>query len=219
MEASRSTTDAERRALDTYVKLVRAAAAVEATVHRPLAEAGLTISQFGVLEALLHLGPMSQGALARKILKSPANLTTVLDNLGRRSLIHRRRDDDDRRVVLVQLTDAGETLVATIFPQHARRVAKAFGTLNLAEQDTLAQLCRELGLAQADHGSQHGREPSAAQPVREPSAAQPVMVDPGTPDPTTPYDPARATDAASVQAGVQAAVQAAVKAAVKEEYP
>lgn len=174
MEPSRSTTDAERRSLDAYVKLARAAAAVEATVHRPLAEAGLTISQFGVLEALLHLGPMSQGALARKILKSPANLTTVLDNLGRRSLIQRRRDDGDRRVVLVHLTDAGEALVTTLFPRHAHRVAQAFGALSPTQQDTLAHLCRELGLAQAHPSGQRSG------------------------DPTDPYDPARPTDAAGV---------------------
>lgn len=170
MEPSRSTSDAERRALDAYVKLARAAAAVEATVHRPLAEAGITISQFGVLEALLHLGPMSQGALARKILKSPANLTTVLDNLGRRSLIQRRRDDGDRRVVLVQLTDAGETLVASLFPQHARRVAQAFATLSPPQQDSLAHLCRELGLAQtraADPTDPYDPRPEGAAGVQE----------------------------------------------------
>jgi len=189
VEPSRSTPDAERRSLDAYVKLARAAAAVEATVHRPLAQAGLTISQFGVLEALLHLGPMSQGALARKILKSPANLTTVLDNLGRRSLIQRRRDDGDRRVVLVQLTDAGETLVASLFPHHARHVAQAFSTLSPAQQDTLAHLCRELGLAQAQLDAQRTSDRSTARHATTETAAS---------GPTEPYEPARPTGAPGV---------------------
>src|SRR6056297_1878874 len=106
----------EIRALDAYVKLSRAAAAVEASVNRPLAAAGLTLSQFGVLEALWHLGPLSPGALARKILKSPANLTTVLDNLERRELIARSRDASDRRVTIVALTDDGRAHIAALFP-------------------------------------------------------------------------------------------------------
>ena len=189
MDPSPPTPDAQRRALDAYVKLVRAAGAVEAAVHRPLARAGLTISQFGVLEALLHLGPMSQGALARKILKSPANLTTVLDNLGRRELIRRRRDVGDRRIVLVQLTDAGEALVASLFPEHARRVEQAFEALDPDEVDTLGRLCRELGLAQAVPGDRTGRGPDATRPATP---------DPAATDPTTPHPPARPIDAAGV---------------------
>jgi len=158
-------------------------------VHRPLAEAGLTISQFGVLEALLHLGPMPQGALARKILKSPANLTTVLDNLARRDLIRRRRDVGDRRIVLVQLTDAGEALVASLFPEHARRVAQAFEALDPAQLDTLGRLCRELGLAQAAPGDRTGRAAGAARPT---------TADPAAADPTTPHQLARAAGAAGV---------------------
>jgi len=188
VDPSPATPDAQRRALDAYVKLARAAAAVEAAVHRPLARAGLTISQFGVLEALLHLGPMSQGALARKILKSPANLTTVLDNLGRRDLIRRRRDVGDRRIVLVQLTDAGEALVASLFPDHARRVEQAFEALDPDELDTLGRLCRELGLAQAVPGDRTGRGTDA-----------PRLAAPGPPaTDTTPHPPASPIDAAGV---------------------
>lgn len=209
MDPSSSTSDAERRALDAYVKLARAAAAVETTVHRPLAEAGLTISQFGVLEALLHLGPMSQGALARKILKSPANLTTVLDNLGRRDLIRRRRDLGDRRIVLVQLTGAGEALVASLFPKHARRVAQAFEALDPDELDTLGRLCRELGLAQAEPAGRPGRDPAATRPATADAGSSGTSRSgtgssgtgssgTGVSDPTTPYDPARPADAAGV---------------------
>jgi len=140
----------EIRALDAYVKLSRAAAAVEASVNRPLAAAGLTLSQFGVLEALWHLGPLSPGALARKILKSPANLTTVLDNLERRELIARSRDASDRRVTIVALTDEGRARIAALFPAHVQRVVDAFAPLSAEQQEALADLCRTLGRAQED---------------------------------------------------------------------
>ena len=138
------------RALDAYVKLSRAAAAVEAPVNRHLADAGLTLSQFGVLEALWHLGPLSPGALARKILKSPANLTTVLDNLERCDLIARSRDAGDRRVTIVSLTDEGRARVAALFPSHVERVVDAFAPLSAEQQEALADLCRTLGRAQED---------------------------------------------------------------------
>ena len=152
----------EIRALDAYVKLSRAAAAVEAAVNKHLADAGLTLSQFGVLEALWHLGPLSQGALARKILKSPANLTTVLDNLERRGLILRRRDPRDRRVLIVEPTDAGAERIARLFPHHVQRVVEAFSVLDHHEQHQLGRLCRQLGRAQSAGARAPRSDPDAA---------------------------------------------------------
>lgn len=136
------------RALSAYVKLMRAADSVTARVHRHLAAHGLSVSQFGALEALLHLGPMCQRDIARKLLKSDGNLTVVLAHLERRRLVSRRRDPQDRRQVLVELTPAGRVLVEEVFPAHAREIAAALGALDDGEQETLAALCRKLGLAQ-----------------------------------------------------------------------
>jgi MarR family transcriptional regulator, 2-MHQ and catechol-resistance regulon repressor len=76
-----------RLALDTYIKLTRANSAFEARMlsHGDLGH--LTISQFGVLEVLYHLGPQCQGALSQKLLKSTGNMTLVLDNLEKRKLV------------------------------------------------------------------------------------------------------------------------------------
>jgi MarR family 2-MHQ and catechol resistance regulon transcriptional repressor len=138
----------ERRALDAYIKLARAAAAAEASINRHLADVGLTTSQFGVLEALWHLGPLSLGQLADKILKSSGNLTLVVDNLVKRGLVTRSRSDRDRRVVTAVLTPEGESAIAELFPRHVERVVSAFEGLSATEQETLARLCRKLGLAQ-----------------------------------------------------------------------
>jgi MarR family 2-MHQ and catechol resistance regulon transcriptional repressor len=138
----------ERRALDPYIKLARAPATAEATINRHLTDAGLTTSQFGVLEALWHLGPLSLGQLADKILKSNGNLTFVVDNLAKRGLVTRARSERDRRVVTAALTAEGERLIAGLFPRHVERVVATFVELSAAEQETLARLCRKLGLAQ-----------------------------------------------------------------------
>ena len=95
----------EAIALSTYVKLMRAAESLTARVHKHLASVGLTISQFGVLEALYHVGPLSQRDLGRKILRSSGNITLVIDNLEKRSLVKRKRNRADRRFFIVHLTD------------------------------------------------------------------------------------------------------------------
>jgi MarR family 2-MHQ and catechol resistance regulon transcriptional repressor len=135
----------EKRALGAYVKLMRAAETVTANAQRHFARIGLTTSQFGVLEALYHLGPLYQRDLARKILKSSGNLTTVIDNLEKRGLVQRRQSAEDRRFVAVHLTEAGERLIRESFPRHAAGIVAELGVLTPAEQEELGRLCRKLG--------------------------------------------------------------------------
>ncbi|MBB5233344.1 MarR family winged helix-turn-helix transcriptional regulator [Deinococcus budaensis] len=135
----------ERAALDAYIKLWRAAHAVEVAAHRHLTDHGLTVSQFGVLEALHHLGPLSQRQLAGKILRSSGNLTMVIDNLERGQLVRRERDPGDRRVINVFLTPGGEALVARVLPDHVRGIREVFAGLDPEELAQLAALSRKLG--------------------------------------------------------------------------
>lgn len=137
-------TTQERLALRTFVKLVRAANALSARLNRPLTDAGLTESQFGVLEALLHLGPLHQRELAGKILRTHGNVTLVVDQLEARGLVRRERGVADRRYIKVHLTVEGEALVRGIFPGHAARLAEELAVLGEAEQRELGQLCRRL---------------------------------------------------------------------------
>jgi MarR family 2-MHQ and catechol resistance regulon transcriptional repressor len=108
----------------------------------------LTWSQFGVLEALFHLGPLHQQDVAAKILKSAGNLTLVVDNLVKQGLVERSRDKEDRRYVTICLTEAGRRLMQEIFPKHVEHVVEAASVLTPSEQRQLAGLCRKLGLAQ-----------------------------------------------------------------------
>jgi MarR family 2-MHQ and catechol resistance regulon transcriptional repressor len=136
----------EVRALNAFITLLRAGDAVAADVNRALAERGLTPSQFGVLEALFHLGPLCQGDLADKLLRSGASVTSVVEGLEKRGMVVRQRTEEDRRFVRVALTGKGRKLIAGIFPGHARAVARRFGVLEPGEQDELRRLCRKLGL-------------------------------------------------------------------------
>lgn len=142
-------TAAESRALDTYIKLRRAVNAVNRPESEQMRVAGLTESQFGVLEALLHLGPLCQRELASKVLKSAGNMTTVVDNLQRRGLVERKREADDRRVVTVSLTGRGEAVIRDAFPRVVTALVGAFSVLTAGEQKQLAALCRRLGTAES----------------------------------------------------------------------
>jgi MarR family transcriptional regulator, 2-MHQ and catechol-resistance regulon repressor len=135
----------EMLALNTFIKLMRAGDAVLSRVHRHLDEWGLTISQFGVLDALLHLGAMSQKELADKILRSSGNLTMVIGNLEKRGLVRRERSVSDRRVLLVYLTTEGESLINEVFPKHVEIIKEEFSILTLEEKIELGNLCGILG--------------------------------------------------------------------------
>lgn len=138
-------------ALDTFVKLMRASGTVASRLYAPVQrDHGMTESQLGVLEALLHLGPMPQTALCGKLLKSGSNLTTVVDNLEARGWVRRVRDAADRRVQVVHLTAAGRKAITAAFPAHVERLARCMGALTREEQRELGRLCRKLGLATAE---------------------------------------------------------------------
>jgi len=137
--------DNQRCALNTYVKLMRATNWTSSQIHRHLQEDNLTQSQFAVLEALYHLGPLCQGELVEKILKSNANLTTVVDSLEKKSLVLRDRSGSDRRRVTVRLTESGTELIARVFPRHAEIVEQQLSVLSSEEQTSLATLLKKLG--------------------------------------------------------------------------
>lgn len=136
----------EVRALNAYIKLMRASESVSARIHGHLVDAGLTMSQFGVMEALYHLGPLSQGELAKKILKSSGNMTMIIDNLEKRGLVKRERKAEDRRFYAVQLTAEGDRLIGSIFPRHAAKIIEEMNVLTGTEQEELSRLCRKVGL-------------------------------------------------------------------------
>jgi MarR family 2-MHQ and catechol resistance regulon transcriptional repressor len=135
----------EQQTLDAYIKLMRASEAVNAQLAPIIRKAGLTVSQFGTLEALHFLGPLRQHEIGLKILKSSGNITMVIDHLEQTGLVERTRNTDDRRCVTVSLTESGERLIAEVYPAVAARIVETFVVLEPEEQSMLGQLCRKLG--------------------------------------------------------------------------
>lgn len=148
---SRRPVDANPAALAGFIKLLRAADSVAGRVHTALPE-GLTVTQFAVLEALLHLGPLCHSELAAKVLKSTGNLTLVVKNLEKSGWVKRERQEDDNRFVKVALTPSGSRLIRDLFPKVAEAISREFSVLDATELETLSRLCKKLGV---------GRVPSA----------------------------------------------------------
>jgi MarR family 2-MHQ and catechol resistance regulon transcriptional repressor len=145
-------TTKEVLALNTFIKLNRAAETVGNRLHQGNTLEGLTGSQFGVLEALYHLGPMCAGEISSKLLKSGGNTTLVIDNLEKQGLVRRERDANDRRMVIVSLTPEGETLISRVFPEHLAAIVAEMNCLTPDEQKTLGALCRKLGKKECSGG-------------------------------------------------------------------
>lgn len=131
--------------LSTYIKLVRAAESVSTRAHKHLSKVKLSFGQFAVIEALYQLGCMCQKDLAAKILKTPRNITMIVDNLEKRKIVKRERNKGDRRYWDIHLTKIGEQLFEETFPRHLKGLHKEMGILNNDELKILGDLCRIIG--------------------------------------------------------------------------
>ena len=140
-------------ALDTFIKFTRAANALENRLVRRGNMQDLTMSQFGVMETLYHLGPLCQGAISAKLLRSSGNITLVIDNLEKNGLVERKRDTGDRRQVTISLTPKGEALIKVIFPRQAATITDEFDVLSAEEQTELGRLCKKLGIGKPETSS------------------------------------------------------------------
>jgi MarR family 2-MHQ and catechol resistance regulon transcriptional repressor len=149
-------TKTELRALNAYINVTRAGNTLESAMAAQLAAQGLSISQFGALEALYHLGPLCQHEIAAKLLKSGGNITMVISNLEKQGWIKRQRVRKDRRLLRIHLTPAGRRHIAKILPPHVAAITGIMRNLSDREQESLRTLCRKLGRGTQKVLSGHG---------------------------------------------------------------
>lgn len=138
--------ESEKRTLNAFIKLTRAADALNNRLNKHLADANITVSQFGALETLYHIGPLNQRSIGEKILKSGGNITMVIDNLEKSGYVKRKQDPTDKRAVLIELTPAGTKFIKGFFPKHLERIKEEFEILTEDEKVKLASLCKIIGL-------------------------------------------------------------------------
>ncbi|VAX21566.1 hypothetical protein MNBD_NITROSPINAE01-1846 [hydrothermal vent metagenome] len=135
----------EVSALNIFIKLSRCVESVMSELSPTLSKAGLTVSQFGIMESIYHLGPMCQKELASKILKSGGNITLVVDNLAKQGYVKRIRSEQDRRYSTVHLTAAGRRKISALFPKIVEKIVERMGTLTQKEQKAIGPILKKLG--------------------------------------------------------------------------
>lgn len=138
----------EVAALNTFIKLTRATDTINSSINNFLVKKGFTESQFRALDALYHLGPLSQKSLGQKLHKSGGNITMVIDNLEKRNYVKRKRGIEDRRQFLVHLTKKGGNQIKEIMPSLINILTEEFKILSKAEQNELQILLKKVGLKQ-----------------------------------------------------------------------
>lgn len=108
-------------------------------------ETGLGDSDFRVLEALLHKGPLPVNTVGPKVWLTPGSISVAVDRLVKKGLVARKDDAKDRRVRRVELTPRGRALITRGFGTHAAAMEKASSVLSETERLTLMRLLKKLG--------------------------------------------------------------------------
>ncbi len=149
--APREWTDEQDTALRLRVTLDRCHSTCDKAIADETKEYGLTWSQLRTLEALYHLGPLSLGELADKLLVTGGNVTYVMDRLEEQGLAYRDRCPNDRRLIRAKLTPAGRALLADVVPGYFDFIEHLSRHLTTEEQETLGNLLKRLGKGIADN--------------------------------------------------------------------
>lgn len=147
-------------ALKLWVVLSRAHEAVGELAKADLEGGELSLTEFGVLEALYHKGDLTVGEVSEAVLLQSGSLTYVIDKLVARGLVSRRVCDEDRRRTYLHLMAPGKAHMRRIWPRHAAAIELAMSGLTAAEKRTATLLLKKMGLHAELMGSRerNGRE-------------------------------------------------------------
>ncbi len=96
-------------------------------------ETGLCLSDFGVLEVLLHKGPLPVNTIGLIVDLTPGSISTAVDRLFAKGLVTRVESAEDRRVRVVALTPRGKDLIVSAFRKHSGQMRKVFSELSPEE--------------------------------------------------------------------------------------
>jgi len=129
-----------------FLVLWKAARAVEAYAEHSISDMEMCGSDFAVLEALLHKGPLPINEIGKKVLLTSGSITVAVDRLVSKGLVERRACGTDRRAKIVHLTKDGRKLIARLYAEHAEDMEQlASASLSRAERETLIRLLKKIG--------------------------------------------------------------------------
>src|SRR5271156_4280868 len=103
-----------------WLVLARAYGSMVDYIEGSITAQGLGLSDFMVLEVLLHKGPLTISAIGEKVLLASASMTSAIDRLEKRGLLQRRSCSSDRRIRLVELTSEGKAFIEEMYARHEK---------------------------------------------------------------------------------------------------
>jgi MarR family transcriptional regulator, 2-MHQ and catechol-resistance regulon repressor len=130
-----------------WLVLARAYSSMVSYIESSIDAQGIGLSDFMVLEVLLHKGPTIISVIGEKVLLASASMTSAIDRLEKRGLVLRRGCASDRRIRIVELTAEGRTLIESIFAAHEKDLERVMVGLSDAERSTLYDGLKKMGLA------------------------------------------------------------------------
>ncbi|HFI0701043.1 TPA: MarR family winged helix-turn-helix transcriptional regulator [Streptococcus suis] len=132
-----------KQALHSLVVFRRAANTISKSELETIKKYGLTVCQFGVMEALYNKGNLRIQDLIDKLLSTSGNMTVVIKNMIRDGYVYKTSDTSDRRASLIALTKKGRQTIEAILPEHYDHVGQIFSVLSPEEQDLLAKILKK----------------------------------------------------------------------------
>jgi MarR family transcriptional regulator, 2-MHQ and catechol-resistance regulon repressor len=158
-----------------WLVLARAYSSIAAYVERSFGERGFCLSDFMILEALLHKGPLTISAIGEKILLASASMTSAIDRLEQRALVRRTSSAEDRRVRLVELTRQGRVFITRLYAHHVDDLERIAADLSAEERRVLYAALKKMGLAaRAATAARKPEEPETEPPPKKPRKSAPT---------------------------------------------
>ena len=128
-----------------WLVMMKAMRALTRYAAAGIEETGLGLSDFGILEALLHKGPLPVNTIGPIVDLTPGSISIAVDRLFAKGLVTRVESSEDRRVRIVALTPRGKDLIGTAFRKHAGQMRKVFSELSPEELRSLEAALKTVG--------------------------------------------------------------------------
>ena len=131
----------------THIRLIlgKASRAIERIDRESIAETGLNLSDFMIMEALLHKGPLPVNTIGKKVLLTSGSMTAAVNRLEKKDLVKRIQDPSDGRRFFVHLTKAGRNIIKGAYDAHRKNLEKIAEILTPKERDELIRLLKKIG--------------------------------------------------------------------------
>jgi MarR family 2-MHQ and catechol resistance regulon transcriptional repressor len=128
-----------------WLVMMKAMRALTRYAAAGIEETGLGLSDFGVLEVLLHKGPLPVNTIGPIVDLTPGSISTAVDRLVEKGLVSRVESAEDRRVRIVDLTPSGKDLIAGAFRKHSLQMKRVFSELSPEELRGLETALKKVG--------------------------------------------------------------------------